>query len=146
MWQTLKEKIRDILEANSLIQEVHTYEIDRLKGYPAATIIPSGHDNEYSTTADNQRVYNFIISLYIQQSGQYGEKEIDDAMAELVDSVIDDFDKDFTLAGISVPTGYTMIRVEAVPSTWGYVERESFERVANIEISCVVDVDITEIN
>jgi len=146
MWQTLKDKIKDILEANALIQETHTYEIDRLKGYPAATITPSGHDNEYSTTSDNQRVYNFTINLYIQQSGQYGEKEVDDAMAELVDSVIDDFDKDYTFQGLSVPTGYTMMMVKAVPSTWGYVERESWERVAQVEISCVVDVDVESIS
>ena len=34
----------------------------------------------------------------------------------IVRSLIDDFDKNYTLSGISNPAGYTMLMVEALPS------------------------------
>src|SRR4030042_1250958 len=102
----------------------------------------SGNDGSYSTSADNTRVYRFTIQLFMPLKGQYGDAVVERAMDELVDSVLNDFDRNYYFDGLSVPTGYQVMAVRAVPSKWGYTQRESWERVAEVEISAECNIDI----
>jgi hypothetical protein len=73
-------------------------------------------------------------------------------LIDLVDSVLDDFDRYYTLgsgspgSALITPTGYTMIRLQALPSAWFYSARETFYRAAEITIKCEMDVDVTAIS
>lgn len=145
MWQKLSDKIKSILQANTLIQEVYDYEHERFNGDPAVTLTPSSNESDYSTTTENERVYAFKILIFVDRTAR-GDTDSERIMRALVDSVLDDLDKNYTLSGIVANTGYTMLYTEAMPSMWGYVERENIYRVAEITVRCHLDVDVTQIS
>lgn len=138
--------------ANTLIQEVYDYEVAEFAGDPVATIVPSTNESDYRTTSENRRIYAFKIELWVKRGGARDDKETEDVLTELVDSVLDDFDKYYTLgsgspgSALVLPTGYIMIRTQAMPSTWFYSNRETLYRGAEIMIKCEVDVDVTQIS
>ena len=63
-----------------------------------------------------------------------------------------DFDRYYTLGegspgdALVLPTGYTMVKTEALPSAWFYANRETLYRGAEIIIKCHVDVDVNQIS
>lgn len=148
MFTELLNKIVQILEANSLIQEVFNFEKQKFDGDPVAIVSPSGNESDYSTTNQNERIYSYSIKLFVSRTAREGDsdKEADRVLRNLVDSVIDDIDKDYTFSGLVVPTGYCMINVFAIPSQWGYAGAEDEYRVAEIVIRCRVSVDVTLIS
>lgn len=153
MWQNLKNKIVAILNNNDLIQDVYDYEVDNFGSDPCATVIASTNEGDYRTTTNNRRVYAFQVQLWVKREGaQRGDKRAEDILTDLVDSVLDDFDRYYTLgtgspgSALVLPTGYTMIMVEALPSAWFYSNRETLYRGAEITIKCHVDVDVTLIS
>lgn len=145
MFTTLIDKITSILTANDQIQEVFNYEVEKFNGDPAAVVIPSSNEGDYRTNKDNERIYAFSVRLYANRDVR-NPKEADKVLRNLVHSVIDDFDKDYTFSGLSCPTGYTMINVFALPSAWGYAGREDEYRVAEVTVRCRVYVDVTNIS
>lgn len=145
MWQNLSDKIKAILTANTLIQEVFAYEVGTFMGDPVVTLTPSNNESDYSTTTENERVYAFTAMVFVDRTTR-GDEAAERILRQLCDSIVDDFDKNYTLTGVTLATGYTMLYVEAVPSRWGYVERENVYRVAEITIKCHMNVDVTLIS
>lgn len=145
MFEVLINKIVSILEDNTLIQEVWDYEVEKFVGDPVVTVTPSVNESDYDTTEENVRIYAFTLRVFINRSVRQ-KGAADEVMRGVVSSILDDFDKNYTLTGISPPTGYTFINVFAVPSTWGYVNREAEYRVAEITLRCRVSVDLTAIS
>lgn len=152
MWQDLKNKIKAILAANSLIEQVYDYEAAAFTSDPVAVLTPSVNESDYRTTTANRRVYAFEMQLLVKRTEPRTDVQAEDVLTEVVDSVLDDFDKFYTLgtgspgAALVLPPGYTIIRVQALPSTWGYVERETTYRTATILIKVEMDVDVTAIS
>ena len=149
MWQNLKTKISAMLSANGLFQQVFTYEPEEFNGDPVAVIMPSVNESDYRTTTSNRRIYAFNLQLLVKLGDPKGTKRVDDTLTDLVDSVLDDFDKYYTLgtgspgSALVLPTGYTMVRVWALPSTWFYVQREATYRGAEIQLKVEMDVDVS---
>jgi len=146
MIQNLITKLKSILTANTLIQSVYDYERADAEGTPFATITPSANENDYATTTENRRVYAFLVRLFVERAGQSTYENADNTMRALVDSVLDDFDKNYSLSGLTSANGYTFLFMEATPSQWGYVGREQEYRVAEITIKCHFYVDTTIIS
>lgn len=144
MFTVLLNKITSILNTNILIQEWYDFEVGELDGDPAAIVVPSDNESSYSTFNSNERVYAFSLKLLVSRS-ERTLKDVDKVMRNLVDSVLDDFDKDYYFSGLITPTGYTMINVFATPSKWGYSGREDEYRVAEIMLKCRIIVDVTKI-
>lgn len=145
MFKVLKNKIVSILEANDLIQEVWGFEVEEFNGDPACTVTPSGNEGDYNTNEENIRIYSFNIRLFVNRDTR-AKKKADEVLTELVDSIIDDFDKDYTFSGIVNPLGYTFINSFVMPSVWGYSGREDEYRVAELSLRCRVSVDLTAIS
>jgi len=145
MIETLLDKITSILSANTLIQEVYNYEAGEFNGDPVAVTTPSGNESDYSTTKENERIYAYNLKLFVSRTDR-DATSADRVLRKLVDSVLDDFDKDYYFSGLSTPVGYTMINVFALPSQWGYSGREDEFRVAEVIIKCRVSIDVTAIS
>ena len=157
MFKIILNKIWDILNANALLQEVYKYETAEFRGGPAATIVPSANEGDYNTTEENVRIYAFTVRLFVNRDIRTKDKA-DDVLMTLVSSVIDDFDKYYSLTalgtdGSAIPggaienaTGYTFINIFAVPSVWGYVGREDEFRIAEIDVKCRVSVSLSSIS
>ena len=141
MWEELTKQLRDILTANTLLPAVYTFETAEYDGDPFATITPSGNENDFDTTTENERVYAFVVRLFKERSGETQPEDAEAAMRELVDSVLDDFDKNWQLSNVATPTGYDFLYMEAAPSAWGYVDRETQIRIAEITIRCHLHID-----
>lgn len=148
MFGTLLEKIVSLVTATDNFQEVYNYEIQKFNGDPVAVVVPSGNEGDYSTTNLNERIYSFSIKVFVSRTarGTSSETEADRILRGLVDSLIDTFDKNYYFQDLTVPTGYCMINVFAVPSQWGYAGAEDEYRVAEIIIRCRVNVDVTLIS
>jgi hypothetical protein len=58
-----------------------------------------------------------------------------------VDDVLDAFDQDYLLSGISMPSGYDLMGLRATPSLWVYLEQEKL-LMAEVKISAMVSVDV----
>lgn len=141
MWDNLTTALKNILIANTDIEDTFDYEKGDFKSDPVAIITPSGNDAEYSTTTENRRIYAFNIKILVDMSARAVE-DAERVMRELVDTVIDDIDKNYTLTGIENPTGKTLLFVEALPSAWGDIDGDVKYRVADITVRCHVNVDV----
>lgn len=142
MFENLIQKIKSLLESNSLIQRVYDYETAESDGFPFATITPSANESDYSSTTENRRIYAFNIRLFVERAGQINPGPADSAMRELVDSVLDLLDSNYTLSGTTTKTGYTVMFSRAMPSSWAYAGREMEYRVAEIKVQVIVLVDV----
>lgn len=151
MWQSLKKKIHSILQANNLLEQVFDFEAGEFAGDPVATIVSSANESNYRSTINNRRIYVFTIQLLVKRANPRTDAEAENILTDLVDSVLDDFDKYYTFgtgspgAALSLPTGYAMIMVEALPSKWFYSQRETLYRGAEVEVRVHMDVDVTTI-
>lgn len=152
MWKNLKDKIKAMLEASGLFQQVFVYEPTNFGGNPVAVILPSINESDYRTTAENSRVYAFSIKLLAKLGQPKDLETVEDTLTDLVDSVLDDFDKYYTLgtgspgSDLVLPTGYTMVRVYATPSSWFYEERETTYRVAEVQLRVEMDINVSQIS
>lgn len=148
----LKTKIQAILAANPLIQQVYNYEAAEFSGDPAVTIVAQGNDGEWRSTTQNKRPYDFLVRVWVKRGETRNDQQAEDVMTDVVSSILDDFDKFYTLgtgspgAALVLPTGYTMVRVEALKGERLYAERETTYRVADITVRCIMDVDVTLIS
>jgi hypothetical protein len=155
MWGILKNKIMAILQANTLFQEVYDYEVQDFGGDPVATIQPSANESDYRSTSDNRRMYAFSLQLWVKRGykdSNRNEKQAENTLTDLVDSVVDDFDRYFTLGQsstgtLALPSGYQIVKVQATPSAWFYANREPgvLYRAAEVILRVEVDVDVFNI-
>lgn len=153
MWQNLRKKIVAILDANDLIESVYDYETDSFTKDPSCTVVASSSESDYRTNVHNRRIYAFNIQLWVARGGEdRTDAETEDVLIDLMDTVMDDFDRYYTLGtgspgdALVLPTGYTMVKVEALPSAWFYANRETLYRGAEIIIKCHIDVDVNQIS
>lgn len=146
MIEKLVAKLKALLDANSLLGYVFSYEREDPGITPFATITPSANENSYMTTTENRRVYAFTIRLFIERKGQTDPEDCEAAARELVDSVLNDLDSNWALSGLATQTGYSFLFMEAAPSIWAYTgSRENEYRVAEIEVKCHFSVDVNSI-
>jgi len=130
--------IKSILQGITDIQEVWDYDKGTFTGYPAVVVYPSENRNDFETTSQNRRQYVFTVRVHIpmEATGATDHEKADRVMREVLDLIIDAFDKKYTLNG-AVQLSF------ATPSVWGYQTRESgVIRVAEIKLTCVQLADI----
>lgn len=125
------------------------YDCEKFEGTPSCTITPSENESDYNTTEENVRIYAYKIRIFVNRtvapSGQKVEYYADNILRDLVDDVLDKLDKNYTLTGITQPTGYTFINIFATPSAWGYSGRESEYRVCEFLVKARVSIDLSAI-
>lgn len=147
MFDQTSTALLNILEANSLIGNAYNFEAAEFDGDPSVTLTPSANENAYDTTTENRRVYAFNLRIYkVRATGEDAESKTEAAMRELVDSVLDDLDKNHRLPALEQKTGYTYLLMSAAPSQWGYAGRENMYRVAEIIVRVHFDVDVNLIS
>lgn len=141
-YRVLKDKLIEQLRTIDEIQDVYGYPNLDFTGFPAATIYPADQfDASYDTTIDNKRNYIFVISLYYEIP-KSGVEEALDALYEIADDVMDLFDGNEFLTGISLPADYTMIGIYPTVTRWGRVPSKEI-LVADIQVRVMVTHDIS---
>ena len=134
----LKSQILNRISTNvTTIQDVAGYDKVVFSGFPAVTVTTTDNENEFWSTGENQRAFNFDIDIY-QQIGKDTQSVDDNArqsaeriMGNVVSEIIDAFD-DY------VEFGGAADFVRAAPSTWDYMESsEGFMRHSKIRLQVV---------
>lgn len=127
------------------VQDVSNYEKSGFTGYPAVTVVCSGNENDYWSTAENKRQFPFIIRIYqqMEQKPDLGDvsdtakQQAEDILGRVVSEIIDSFDNKDALSEV-------VDYCTATTSTWGYVKLDAgWCRTAEIKISAIKLFDIT---
>ena len=135
--------LKNILKANTRIQEVYDYDTIKFRGYPAVVIIPSDNESDYETTTENQRKYVFTIRVFVERKVNKPE-EAESILRNLMDTMLDDLEKsaNWTLTSANLPAGYTLLVLHPSPSAWGYQDVDNATlRYAEIKVVVLVSVD-----
>ena len=143
-FKALNAKIKTKLEGISKLHEVFADPLSEFTGYPAAYITPSDNTNDYETTAENLRIYTFLVRIFYAKDSADNAAALYDAMRDLVDDVLDAFDSDYMLSGVEndLDAKYTMLGLTAAPSAWVYLEQTNM-LMAELRISARISVDIS---
>ncbi len=136
----IKRNIRNAVSADvDTIQDFADYEKSRFRGFPAVTLVCSGNENSFYSSAENERVFLFTMKVFypienlpkLEAVSDDAKKNAEEIMEKVVDQILNSLDTttDFTLDGAG-DNG-----IEAVPSSWGYaLLGTGWCRVATIEI------------
>lgn len=133
---SLSAAIKSGLETITDIAAVYEYDNVETTKFPCANITATGNESEYADTSNNQRLYQFNVSVYIERV-KWTPAKVERVMREIVDQVLDYFDQNYTLGGACK-------MVKAMQSEWAYTTiAQGPARVANIKIECMELVSIT---
>ena len=116
----LETILNTIVEFNA----VYNYEPKELLKYPTATVTALSHEDIFSDTATNTRVFTFTIRLYYRTDL---EDDAESILRDLADKVIVALEADPTLSGacdFAKPT----------KASWTYSEREVPVRIVEMTI------------
>ena len=146
--QALSTAIRDkLLTLTDYFDEQSVWEHPNFSSQPpAALILPSGVDPEYSTNISNKRLYSFAIILMDKIDGDANLNVTYARMRAIEDAVMDvlDIDPTFQIVGLTLPSGYAIIDSQAAPSTWERVQDDDLGQMllAEVNIRVYIDRDI----
>lgn len=145
-FKVIRPQVKSLLQTITKIQEVSGSPKLQFSGYPACFVIPSDNKADYETTKENIRTYAFIVRFFYETKST-GVSDALEAMEDLIDTVLDTFDKEdlkdgsTRLVGVNLPTGYTFLNILAHPSEWGEVRDENL-LMAEIIVKVRISIDI----
>ena len=146
-WKILRPQVEEVLKTITTLQEISRAPKIKFDGYPAAHILPSENSGDYETTTENIRTYAFTVRAFYETKQTTIEKALL-ALEEVVDSIIDTFDREDLKGGstrklgINLPEGYTFINIFASPGAWGELTDEQLV-MAEITVKVRISIDIT---
>ena len=126
----IKNHIKTNIQNCASVQQVYGHEELNPTGWPVVMVTAGDMDGEFSSNAENSRIYAFRC-LILFPAGQdypippqtnrleYAEQVI----AEVIDEIVNISDTDFELAG----SGPTILYVNAADVVWGYTNYEGGE-------------------
>lgn len=96
---TFKKNIVQKLSSLSAINKVYNFEDINPTGFPCAFVTLGDHENEFSSTSENRRVWVYRVLILVR--GEYksdlDRQKAEDQLLELIEAVIDEFDTDIEL-------------------------------------------------
>lgn len=143
---SLKNQIIDKIESLSSIQKVYPAPKLNPAGYPAVFVTTNSEEGEFSSTAENSRVYTYNCSIifpigqnFVPDSERERLDYAEQLIATCVEDIINGIDRDFELD--SLPTGVTVLFTHAADVEWGYVDIEGgVARAANVILRVYTEV------
>lgn len=115
--------------------EVFGYGEGDFKKFPAVVVTFTGGTGSEIDTHRNERIYNFIVRLYQEQSvAGKTKQEADARMTQATDAILTALDKDKDLGGV-------VKNVHVVEFTTDFKDRPGTWNFATFKIDCVVVVE-----
>lgn len=139
MWEPIRQKIKEKLQTVTELQEVEDFPNEQWNGFPCAMVETTRNDADFQTTNANKRVYIFTIYL-LQEYESQGPKKARRIIEGVVDSVVNAFDQDQLLTGISLPSNEVM--VISYPALSIIYETEKYV-VAELELRVITQFSIS---
>ena len=148
-WATLRDDIYNVINNNVStlgVREVYAYPKYTFGGFPSVNVTPSDNENDYSTTADNIRLYTFIVRVFYDTKNT-GMSDAIDRLCDAADAIITLFDEEdrkttTRTVATSLAAGNTYIGVLATPGQWGQLETENLI-FCEVKVQIRISVDVS---
>jgi len=115
----LKEKIVEKLQTIGGVAQVLDYPSQDFQKFPAVQVSFEGNTSEYETTTENDELFTYNLYVFELIDGKFSKVKSRLILEELSDTIRDAFDSDEFLAGISLPSGKTMLGIRPTTSDIG---------------------------
>lgn len=136
MYSQLKNAIKAHVTAVTAIKNVYGYEKGDLNGYPSAVVIGEGIESDIDTTETNDRKYTFKVKVYQEISDEgIGAATAEDTTEALIDSLLAQFENDWTLGGLAYNS--------SIKGILAYTDRGNPTRVIEITLQYFTSVTIS---
>lgn len=143
---SIKNQIIDHIESLDSVQKVYPVPQLNPSGFPAVFVTTNSEEGEFSSTAENSRVYSYNASVIFPLGQDFvpeAESErldfAEQTIATVVEQIINSIDRDFELDGL--PTGVTVLFVNAADVEWGYTDIENgVARAANVILRVYTEI------
>lgn len=134
----IKNHIKANVQACASVQAVYGHEELNPTGFPAVMITAGDMDGEFSSNAENSRVYAFRLLILFPIGQDYPippqnnrMEYAEQVIAEVIDQIVNISDTDYELDG----SGPTVLYVNAADVVWSYVGYEGGEaRAAELSL------------
>lgn len=127
----IKTHIMTNIQSCASVQTVYGHEELQPSGIPAVMVTATDMDGEFSSNAQNSRIYAFRVQIFVpvgqdlpgQPAGTNRMEFAEQLIATVIDEIINVSDIDYRLTGSDT----TVLYVNAADVSWGYVPIESGE-------------------
>lgn len=125
----IKNHVKLNVQACPSVQVVYGHEEINPSGFPAVMITAGDMDGEFSSSAENSRVYAFRVMILfpigqdLAPAGTNRMEYAEQVIAEVIDEIINISDTDFVLSG----SNPTVLYVNAADVVWAYTKYEGGE-------------------
>ncbi len=126
----IKKAVKLNVQACPSVQAVYGHEELNPSGFPAVMITAGDMDGEFSSNAENSRIYAFRVYILFPIGQDYPippqtnrMEYAETVIATVIDEIINITDTDFELAGSDT----TVLYVNAADVSWGYTSYEGGE-------------------
>jgi len=127
----IKNHVIANIQTCSSVQKVYGHEEMNPTGWPSVMVTAGDMDGEFSSNAENSRIYAFRILILFpigqnmpnQPAGTNRMEYAEQVVATVIDEMINVFDTDFELAGSDA----TVLYVNATDVAWQYTTYEGGE-------------------
>lgn len=142
---TVKNQVISKVQSCPSVQKVYGHEEINPSGWPAVCVTAGDMEGEFSSNAENSRVYAYRLEILFPIGQDYsGPSETnrmeyaEQVVASVIDEIINAIDTDFELDG--TPVLYT----NAADVAWGYVTYEGGQaRSATLSIRVYTEKVVT---
>lgn len=140
----IKDMLIDRIEALESIQKVYPSTVINDEGWPAVSITPSTEEGEFSSNAENSRIYSYDCVVlfpmgqdFVPESERQRMDYCERVIAQAIDDIINAVDTDFELdRGV-------VLFVNAADVEWAYYEYEGgFARAANVTLRVYTEITV----
>ena len=136
---TIKTQIKKKLESIANIEEhIYEYATVNFTGYPAAVIDFVQLESDVEDLKHNVRVYQFIIHLFYESEHTI-RKDAERILQDLSEEVVDVFEGDEFLSGISLPAGKDVLWIR--PSTSPIIKEDKW-LICDVNLPIRVSFDV----
>jgi hypothetical protein len=130
----IKDMLIDRIETLNSIEKVYPSAIINDSGWPAVSVTPNSEQGEFSSNAENSRVYTYNCTVLFPMGQDFvpaSERERTDyaerVIAQCIEDIINAIDMDYQLDGGEV------LFVKAADTEWAYYDYEGgIARAANV--------------
>lgn len=135
---SIKNQIMNKVRSLSAVEIVYPVIKLNPSGYPAVFVTTNTEEGEFSSSAENSRVYTYNCSVvfplgqdFVPEAQQERLDYAEQTIATVIEQIINGIDTDFELE--SLPTGVTVMFTHAADVEWGYADVEGgVARAANV--------------
>lgn len=126
----IKNHIKANIQACPSVDQVYGHEEINPKGFPAVMVTAGDMDGEFSSNAENSRLYAFQLLILFPIGQDYPISTnmnrleyAEQVVATVIDEIVNISDTDFELDG----SGPTILFVNAADVQWSYISSEGGE-------------------